>query len=202
MLSEALTPEQRKAIKVVQECLPLWHQYLCDDVTRSEICYSDYKAFTTQKISYSDLHHGTNWTWNQSNATKKVILENDIAIVVQKFNTRKKRKNNSSANGIIFKLWMFSVYKNSDNSFLGIFIWCEKGYPPLTVYCIPQQQQQVNVSNRYYSAPQVVEEEYIYNTSSNSDPLFCNSTPATLTLGDLDFLRPFVDDQTAASFGW
>ena len=214
MLSEALTPEQRKAIKVVQECLPLWHQYLCDDVTRSEICFTDYKAFTTQKVSYSDLHHGTNWTWNQSNAKKKVVLENDIAVIVQKFNTRKKRKNTPCPNGIIFKLWMFSIYKNSDNSFLGIFIWCEKGYPPLNTYYVPQQQQQVQMvsQDNYYNVtvapPPVVsvEDDYIFNNSCSNDPIYnyynYTGVPPTLTLEDLDFLRPFVDDQTAASLGW
>ena len=196
-----LTPEQRKAIKVVQDCLPMWHQYLCDDVTGQEICYTDYKAFTTRKISYSDLHHGANWTWNQSNAKKKVIFENDISVVVQKFNTRKKKKT-AETDGTIFKLWMFHVYKHSENSFLGVFIWCEKGYAPL---------------NTYYNSPNN-NPCYYYNSQpmtsyfpATSEDLFPAPTPTcstpsaqvpSLTLEDLDFLRPFVDDFTAASFGW
>ena len=122
---------------------------------------------------------------------------------------------------------MFSIFKNSDNSFLGIFIWCEKGYPPVNNYYLPQQQvpQQVQVVQRvnhdnYYmpsvpyvpsvpyapsapSVPVTVEDDYIFNTSCSNDPIYYNSgVPPTLTLEDLDFLRPFVDAQTAASFGW
>ena len=189
MLSDTLTPEQRKAIKVLQECLPQWQQYLCDDITRRDICYTDFKAFTTQKISYSDLHHGTNWTWNQSNAKKKVMLENDMYAVVQKFNTRKKRKNIPS-NGIVFKLWIFTVYKQTDNSFLGIFIWCEKGMPPVNYgadkiigYCFPD-----------------LDVDALVNISSSDQ--FLKTSVASITLDDLEFLRPFVDAQTAFSLGW
>ena len=269
MLTEALTPEQRKAIKVLQEHLPQWKEFLCDDITRRDICYTDFKAFTTQKISYSDLHHGTNWTWNQSNAKKKVNLENDLYAVVQKFNTRKKRKNIPST-GIIFKLWIFTVYKHNDNSFFGIFVWCEKGLPPVnsnnsninnnslphlnltpsssssislsgglhaisstchtfpapvnsysfpsstssassssstsTLSCVnsyfaplppPAAPIHVNNNSNYYSS---IDDDFLLNLASSGENYL--SSVSNITLDDLDFLRPFVDPQTAFSFGW
>src|SRR3990167_8190809 len=184
-----LTPEQRKAIKVLQEILPFYPQYLCDDITKRDICYTDFKAFTTQKISYSDLHHGVNWTWNQSNAKKKVLLYNDHYVMVQKFNTRKRTKNIPS-NGIVFKLWIFTIYRSFDNSFVGIFIWCEKGMPPINYssdeiigYCFPD-----------------LDVDDLVNISSNDQLL--KTSVDNITLDDLEFLRPFVDAQTAASFGW
>ena len=171
-----LTPEQRTAIKVLQDCLPNWNQYYCEDLTQSEICYTDYKAFTPHKLSYSDLQHGTDWTWNQSNAKKEVLLENDIYVVIQKFNTRKKRK--CASNGLIFKLWMFSVFRYTDSTFLGIFVWCEKGNP--------SPPETTIVDETLYS--ELIASQKQVNTS--------------ITLQDLEFLRPFVDEATATSLGW
>ena len=195
MPSENLTPEQRKAIKVVQDCLPHWNQFLCSDPAAPEIITTDAKAFILQNITYSNLHHGKDWIWNQSNAKKTVAFENDISVVVQKFNTRKKKKT-SASDGMIFKLWMFYVYKQT--SFLGVFIWCEKGYP---LAC----PQKINFSNNLYDYGGYynyvdVNADPIYDTSSTSEdelPVHLN-----LTLDDLDFLKPFVDEQTAFSFGW
>ena len=197
MLSEVLTPEQRKAIKVLQECVVNWQFYLCDDVTRLDICYTDFKAFTTQKISYSDLQHGSDWTWNQSNAKKKVSLENDLYTVVQKFNTRKKTKNIPS-NGIVFKLWMFSVFRTSDNAFLGIFIWCEKGMPPVP---FPVNSANTHVDRIAYCIPEL-DLDAIVSAITGPDQNSTRTALPTVTLEDLDFLRPFVDAQTALSLGW
>src|SRR3990167_4743189 len=132
MINSPLTPEQRKAIKVLEEGILFWQSYICDDIKRREICFTDFKAFTTQKISYADLQHGSNWTWNQSNAKKNVSMNNGCLAVVQKFNTRKIKKSIPS-DGIIFKLWMFSLFIEIDNSFLGTFIWCEKGSPLISI---------------------------------------------------------------------
>lgn len=220
MQPENLTPEQRKAIKVLQDCLPQWQQYLCYDITDRDICHTDFKGFTLQKISYSDLQHGTNWTWNQSNSKKKVQLENDVSVVIQKFNTRKKRKNIPSG-GVIFKMWMFTVYKQTENSFLGVFVWCEKGLPPLNKtqqqsYLISECFPTQNTAERF--PPQKKLES---NASANSQSLFTsqefanckrsdvdiwesflNSEEILITLEDLQFLSPFVDATTASSLGW
>ena len=134
MLPASLTPEQRKAIKVLEEGISNWQSYFYDDITRREICITDFKAFITQKISYSDLQHGPNWNWNQSNAKKSVSLNNGCFIIIQKFNTRKIKKTIPS-DGIIFKLWMFTVFSEFDNSYLGTFMWCEKGLPSASFRC-------------------------------------------------------------------
>ena len=211
MTADNLTPEQRKAIKVLQECLPLWQEYLCYDITERDICYTDFRGFTLQKLSYSDLQHGTNWTWNQSNSKKKVLLENDISVVVQKFNTRKKRKNIPS-NGLIFKMWMFTVYKHSQNSFLGVFVWCEKGLPAEAP--VPSVNKIPVISQASSDYP--CEEYPIYDDLyplQNNYPIFPafaleesfvpgSNGVETITLEDLQFLRPFVDSQTAYSLGW
>ena len=197
MPSENLTPEQRKAIKVVQESLPFWNQFLCSDPGAPDIITTDTKTFILQKITYSNLHHGQDWIWNQSNAKKTVAFENDISVVVQKFNTRKKNKT-STTDGMIFKLWMFYVYKQSENTFLGVFIWCEKGYPPF----VPQKT----------NFPMRRDNTCDYCIDANTHPIIPihdisgsiseNEVPVHLTLDDLDFLKPFVDEQTAFSFGW
>ena len=199
-----LTPEQRKAIKVVQECLPLWNEFMIADPSAPEVCITDSKAFVLQNITYSNLHHGNDWIWNQSNAKKTVAFENDINVVVQKFNTRKKNKSVQSA-GIIFKLWMFYVYKQSD--FLGVFIWCEKGYPPThftkNIDCYILSDKSVTYENNYNN--------YNYGNYNiyNNYPATCESAlhekeedslinlvANNLTLEDLDFLKPFVPMST------
>ena len=230
--SENLTPEQRKAIKVVQDCLPYWNQFLCADYTVPEICITDSKVFTTQKISYSDLYHGKDWIWNQSNAKKKVTFENDVYAVVQKFNTRKKKKNTPS-DGLIFKLWMFYVYKQTDNTFLGVFIWCEKGYPPnhfqkpqfnnnnywnpswndapqpkSNIFSFPLLVSGGNQPQSNYSFPVVTQNVVVQNKTASYEPLpveedpLLKSVQTILNLDDLDFLKVFVDEQTAHSLGW
>ena len=218
MFSDNLTPEQRKAVKVLQECLPMWQTYLSYDITERDVCFTDYKGFSLQKISYSDLQHGTNWTWNQSNSKKKVLLENDVLAVVQKFNTRKKKKN-SPSNGVVFKLWMFTVYKHSEsaNTFLGVFVWCEKGlapcvnkntFTPSLNHCSllpvvnyqPEGHLNLETSTAEFSQTNIYQNNY--QISSAGVCTYSDEEEETVTLADLQFLRPFVDNQTALAFGW
>ena len=212
-----LSPEQRKAIKVLQDCLPQWQQYLCQDITEIDICHTNFKGFTLQRISYSDLQHGKNWTWNQSNSKKKIHLDNDICVIVQKFNTRRKRKT-VIAGGVIFKMWMFTVFKQTESCFLGVFVWCEKGNPaPESVPRVPAPSQSIfkpsdasSASQNYFKAQEPRNEAFFPETKVNSwettslaeGGIVLNSDELKITLDDLSFLSEFIDPQLASTFGW
>ena len=103
---------------------------------------------------------------------EKMLFDDDTSVVLQSFTKKKTRR----TNGSLFKLWMFHVYEHSENTFLGVFIWCEKGLP-LNYFSIPENipasEDTETIGSRY-----------------------------NLSLEDLDFLRPFVDARTALSFGW
>ena len=173
--SKQLTPEQRQAVQVLADSLPFWDDYLCsvDELQATKTCCSNFKAFLTEQISYSDLHHGPTWFWNQSNAKKYILFDDGVRAVMQKYNTRKLNKAIPS-DGMIFKLWLFFIYR-SDNSFLGVFVWCEKGLSP-------SHEQ--------------------HNNSSENFDFFEVEQAKDLKLEDLNFLRQFVDEETAISLGW
>ena len=193
------TPEQRKAIKVLQDCLPKWQEYLCYDITEKDICFTDFIAYSPQKITYSDVRHGTDWTWNQSNSKRKVMLENDVLAVIQKFNTRKIQKDSLPIE-VVFKLWMFTIYKHTENinSFMGVFVWCEKGL------------SEPNIDEYGFPAPETNEQHHGFNYDHSVAEDFSTHHQSTqqmeiggnVTLADLRFLKPFIDKNKAISYGW
>merc|ERR1712000_431962 len=66
------TPEQKRALDVLEKHLPFWNRYFMD-VNVNGILPTDFVMFSLEP--FQNLPHEPHWVWNQSNAKIAVHLD-------------------------------------------------------------------------------------------------------------------------------
>lgn len=124
--SSSFTPEQSRALTVLEDTLPLIKTISVPSVPPlEETTISDNRIFILQNVSTASLPRGDTWLWNQSRARKKVTdLTGNVFVSFYKLNTRSAR--HVSVDPPNYKMWVFNLNIQPHNKNL-TFLWCERG---------------------------------------------------------------------------
>ena len=174
---EACSPEQSRALDVLEEAIPLIKELAVSEIpTLDDLCIKDAKYFLATTITTSDIPRGNNWVWNQSRAkiATQDLTEN-IKLSFHKLNTRKIK---SSTTPPFHKLWVFSLHIMPPDKHYS-FLWCERGLE---------------------KAAELTDE--IVQTSPEKTSPENSPSIDDLCLKEFSFLSPFVSEEIATSLGW
>merc|ERR1719262_669932 len=178
MTSSKITPEQQRAIQVLLLNLPHWKEYYQPEVgsefAQIPMFASNFMAFSTEP--FRKLPHDDTWIWNQSNAKVTTELDQYHECTLQKMNTRNKKNQPSH------------LY----------FLWCEKGVSQKQQMAPIISQNDLQCIDNYTVYPQT---QYVEYTKSSHE-YYPTQESFDITLDDLSFLRPFMDQEVASEFGW
>lgn len=132
----SLTPEQGRAVRVLEQHFQKWRSGSRKDLKLEEITTMNYYTFTNTPLHTSMLPRGESWSWNQSRARATVRANfSDITATFYKLSTRKTSKSESKPP--LYKLWIYDISIPHLNGISNevYFLWCEKGKEPMQ----PQQ---------------------------------------------------------------
>ena len=125
----SLTPEQQKALSVLEHHLKSFHETIgAPPEALEEICQTNAFLFSRAALGTINLPRGVNWLWNKSKATKFARTEN-YEVAFYKLNTRKARRT-CEFEAPMYKLWIFEVkiadtgIEENDKIY---GLWCERG---------------------------------------------------------------------------
>lgn len=208
MSSSKITPEQQRAIQVLLLNLPNWKEFYQPELGTS-MFPTNFMAFSTEP--FHKLPHDDTWIWNQSNAKVTTELDQFHECTLQKMNTRK-RKNCPKAPS--FKIWLFALNKKHQPSHL-YFLWCEKGLPSKCQLQFPDTTMTNNMSfssaslspMSYYPDSKTFSpfenqcNQQFYN-NNNQQQCYAYDAPQPISIDDLSFLKPFVEQDVAMELGW
>jgi len=170
--SNGFTPEECRALFVVEQILPISMQQFIKAPTVEDLCVSGSITCIQGKLTTKKLPREKSWLWNQSRAPSKTKdVTGSINLQFNKFNTRKSTRTPNAPQPPRLKIWLFTLTYNTGE--VCSVVWCEKGFP--------------SVRNLSTKAPEQVED---------------NELSEDLSLSDLKFLRPFVSEDIAESLGW
>lgn len=128
----SLTPEQTRALSVLEDALPVIKTTSVPCVPPlEETTISDNRLFILQNISTSSLPRGDTWLWNQSRARQKITdFTKNIFVSFYKLNTRSAK--HVRVDPPNYKMWVFNLSIQPYNKQL-TFLWCERGQvrPPI-----------------------------------------------------------------------
>jgi len=170
--SHKLRREEMAAFQVLRANLDGWRNKLSRVLCLETMCANDSKIFVKEVVKTATLPKSSGWLWNQSRSRKTISI-GEYQVCFYKLNTRTSKTSPRSPPP--YKLWVFNIRCGQEKF---SFLWCEKGEP--------------------VSSP-------LYSLLPPSIPHSCYQECTELvqvTLSELAFLRPFVSQNTASSFGW
>merc|ERR1712000_189600 len=106
-----LTPEQKKALEVLQESLSRLDQIPILTTRPISMFQTDYVAYSrSEPITRDILPSDSSWSWNQSNGRKQIQLGKNSGrtVTIHKLNPRKRKYAPTPPS---FKLWIYVVYE-------------------------------------------------------------------------------------------
>merc|ERR1712183_973364 len=104
MPNSNLVPEQRRALTVLLDNMPLWDSLFTQSQPQLSDMYTGYFAFAPQPLNA--LPKGNTWLWNQSNGRTTILLDGRSSVTLQKMNTRRKRNVTEIPS---LKVWLYSL---------------------------------------------------------------------------------------------
>merc|ERR1712151_193770 len=153
----------------------------------------DSRFFTSQSLQTANLPRGDKWQWNQSRSKTTFSLGNELRISFCKLNTRKAK--DVVTRSPPFKVWIFHLDFLVEDFTLH-FAWCEKGerVSPDISASLPMKP----VKQPFHRGMPV------YSENSLNAPVVELPTTSIdqISVGDLYFLRDFVDVELGQEFGW
>ena len=174
-----LSKEQENALVSLRQHLPILQELLNKVVTLKKsgsLIKTGYVAASTVPFKKIKLPRESHWAWNQSNAKISVRLNCGTLVTYCKISPRKRLNEKAP----FFKIWLYHLHAEKDVYFL----WCEKGEEGVEIRKAAVEDYQVGGM-----AGVMTEIGEIY--------------PQELSLSAFSFLRPFLDDDTAATYlGW
>lgn len=198
-----LTPEQREAIEVFMSALPHWRELYVEQLPTS-VFKNDSKFFAPTTLKKEFFPREAHWTWNKSNGTIIIDLQQQFRIRLAKYNSRR-RKAMQTPQIPSYKIWSYSVTVLATGEEFS-FIWCTKGktrcarehkeqcQKDITIKNVPKNQNPIdqfaglNIPEQQINLP-------VQNTTTD-----INQT--NLDVADFAFLKEFVPPELSNEFGW
>merc|ERR1712217_779647 len=221
---------QQRALQVLSSALPYWKELYQQDLTGNKMFPNNFMAFSTQP--FTKLPHDDSWIWNQSNAKITTALDQQHEVTLQKMNTRKRKNcprapsykiwlfsvNKRNQPSHLYFLW---CEKGSPAKPQQLFN-CQ---PEKQQMQLNQKSQYNNMNmqnNLYHSSNNNVNNNNVngYSDSNFTSILGLSGSgsginpqailglsggsfqPEQLTLDDLSFLKPFMDNDCEMELDW
>lgn len=139
----ALSPEQQRALSVFLKSLSEYDSLSLVTIPRS-VLPTDFRCIMKGRIPKNALVCDDHWSWNQSNAKIRTVTDNNLEVIIQKLNPRKKP--DTTLKRPSYKIWILAFRKVDDVCEPELFIWCEKGLSPAGVGIegLPQHIQETS----------------------------------------------------------
>lgn len=229
MSSSKITPEQQRAIQVLLLNLPNWKEFYQPELGAS-MFPTNFMAFSTE--AFHKLPHDDTWIWNQSNAKVTTELDQFHECTLQKMNTRKRKNCPKAPSFKIWLFALNKKNQPSHLYFLwcekGIPSKCQLQFPDTTMTNnmhmnmnnnmnmnnMHMNNNMNNMNNMSYSSASLSPMSY-YSDSKQFNPFEnqCNQYYGNnnqnymgyeqpISIDDLSFLRPFVEQDVAMELGW
>eukprot|EP00011_Vannellida_sp_DIVA3-517-6-12_P003597 CAMPEP_0114620064 /NCGR_PEP_ID=MMETSP0168-20121206/8528_1 /TAXON_ID=95228 ORGANISM="Vannella sp., Strain DIVA3 517/6/12" /NCGR_SAMPLE_ID=MMETSP0168 /ASSEMBLY_ACC=CAM_ASM_000044 /LENGTH=260 /DNA_ID=CAMNT_0001831235 /DNA_START=75 /DNA_END=857 /DNA_ORIENTATION=- len=123
--SRPLTPEQKRAMKVLVNALYVSDRYMVNSIPKDRMLPTDYIAFSHRPIKKHMVWCDEWWSWNQSNAKSYANIDRDTFVTIRKLNPRKNRGVAPNLKKPAYKIWIFHVEFTAGPPCW--CLWCERG---------------------------------------------------------------------------